>query len=72
MLLAGDAPVRRSVSREPIDGDDAMAKPLEEIGAAALAMGDDKREENVYMAKLAEQAERYDEVALAPCTQLLS
>ena len=25
-------------------------------------MSDDSREENVYMAKLAEQAERYDEV----------
>ncbi len=25
-------------------------------------MGEDSREENVYMAKLAEQAERYDEV----------
>jgi len=28
-------------------------------------MGDDKREENVYMAKLAEQAERYDEMVEA-------
>jgi hypothetical protein len=27
-------------------------------------MADDSREENVYMAKLAEQAERYDEVCL--------
>merc|ERR1712010_304323 len=27
-----------------------------------VAMSDDKREENVYMAKLAEQAERYDEM----------
>lgn len=29
-------------------------------------MSDDSREENVYMAKLAEQAERYDEVCHAP------
>merc|ERR1711959_392563 len=29
------------------------------------SMGDDKREENVYMAKLAEQAERYDEMVEA-------
>jgi len=29
-------------------------------------MSDDSREENVYMAKLAEQAERYDEVCAAP------
>ena len=28
-----------------------------------VAMSDDSREENVYMAKLAEQAERYDEVS---------
>jgi len=29
-------------------------------------MSDDSREENVYMAKLAEQAERYDEVCADP------
>ena len=29
-------------------------------------MSDDSREENVYMAKLAEQAERYDEVCAVP------
>jgi hypothetical protein len=32
-------------------------------------MADDSREENVYMAKLAEQAERYDEVCVWLCTR---
>ena len=46
----------------------AMARKMKKMDLSsweitnAENMSDDSREENVYMAKLAEQAERYDEV----------